>query len=693
MAAAPIAFEILGESGEFQAAVSSAGKSLDALSEAMSGKTSNAATSMGKSIKDAMAKAGEAINAVMSKLSGGDMGASNATEAIADGLSKITGINISPAVELVDKIKENLLGLENLGRATGLTAGIITQLKDAMEEAGVPSDKLGDQLTTLRESMGKVQAGSKDTKEAFEKLGVSTVGWQNKVPPLMSVVAQLAEHLRTSKTPAQDLAKAKELLGEQSDKLVTYLKRGSAALLEEMRAHKDHGQAVDESIESAKELQREEAALAEKLQQLLLPAFRFVVAAVQDLVAGFIWWKGVLTNVGTLASGVARVISDSFTAAATIVGSVFAHWKDLLHGNFTGVAADARAAFKQIESDYNDTMTNMVQTSNQTDKELDAFFNRQHAAAADSDNKQTNTVRTGTKQREVVTLQSHQNILKSAKDTDAAIEAEGLALWVTLAKDATVGGQIISNIIAGIPKPVIPALAKVKTQTDQTMQSIAHNMATSFSSAIRGMIDGTETLSAAVAKMGKQMLSSLESALQKMLEQWLEHHIMELLIHTQAKEGENAVDKAAAAQKQEISMQEHLSQVFMAAKQAAAKAWTAMSGIPVVGPALGAAAAAATFAAVMAFGSITSAQGGFYEVDRDQLAYIHKREMVLPAGIADRLRSTVDSGIGASGMSVNVYHNVNAIDAASFKDTIKQHGNIIGNEVVRILKRKGLTAK
>ena len=208
------------------------------------------------------------------------------------------------------------------------------------------------------------------------------------------------------------------------------------------------------------------------------------------------------------------------------------------------------------------------------------------------------------------------------------------------------------------------------------------------------MIDGTETLSAAVAKMGKQMISSLESSLEKMLSDWLEHHLMELLIHTQAKEGEGAVDKAAAAQKQEISMQEHMSQVFMAAKQAAVKAWNAMSGIPVVGPALGAAAAAATFAAVMAFGSITSAQGGFYEVDRDQLAFIHQREMVLPAGIADRLRTAVDSGLGGGqAVSVNVYHNVNAIDAASFKDTIKQHGNVIGNEVIRVLKRKGLTAK
>ena len=693
-AAAPIIFEILGESAEFQAAIAEAGKSLDALSEAMGGKTTKAATGMGNAIKDAMAKAGEAINAVMSKLASGDMGASNATEAIAAGLSKLTGVDLGPVVELTNKIKENLLSMEHLSAVTGVTAGTFTEIKDAMEEAGIPSDKLDQQLISLRESMGKVQSGSKDTKDAFEALGISTDGWKNKVPPTMTVIAELADRFRNSKMSALDLANAHTILGDQYQNFVTYLKRGSKALADDLRAHKEHGQAVDESIESAKQLQEEEAALAEKLQMLLLPAFRFLVAAVQQIVAAFISFKGILTNVGILVSGVARVIVDSFSAAATIVGSIFAHWKDLLREHFSGVAADARSAFKQIESDYNDTMTNMVQTANQTDKELDAFFNHQVKTATETDAKHTNIVRTGARQREVVTVGSHRSIIKNTQETGQEIVVDWQKTMALMDKDTAGGLKNIFDMFAKLPVTLPPVLTKVSTQTTQVMQSVAHNMATSFSSAIRGMIDGTETLSAAVAKMGKQMISSLESSLEKMLSDWLEHHLMELLIHTQAKEGENAVDKAAAVQKQEISMQEHMSQVFMAAKQAAVKAWNAMSGIPVVGPALGAAAAASTFAAVMAFGSITSAQGGFYEVDRDQLAFIHQREMVLPAGIAERLRTAVDSGLGGGqALSVNVYHNVNAIDAASFKNTIKQHGNIIGNEVVRVLKRKGLTAK
>src|SRR5579864_3313663 len=184
-----VAFEILGGSAEFQAAVSEAGKSLDGLAEKMSGRTANAASSMGKSIKDAMAKAGEAINAVMSKLASCDMGASNATEAIAAGLSKLSGVDLGPVVELTNKIKENLLSMEHLSAVTGVTAGTFTEIKDAMEEAGIPSDKLDQQLVSLRESMGKVQSGSKDTKDAFEALGISTDGWKNKVPPTMTVIA------------------------------------------------------------------------------------------------------------------------------------------------------------------------------------------------------------------------------------------------------------------------------------------------------------------------------------------------------------------------------------------------------------------------------------------------------------------------------------------------------------------------
>lgn len=680
---------LAAEAGEFEAAIAEASKALDGLSENMGGKTTASAHKMAKSIGEAMGKVGEAINAVFSKLASGDMGASNATEALAAGLSKLTGIDLGPVVELTNKIKENLLSLDNLGRVTGMTAGTITEIKDAMEEAGIPSDKLDKNLLALHEAIGEVQSGSKEAREAFEALGISTEGWNQKTPNQISLLAKLIERFKNGTASALEMRAAHKLLGDQYESLILLGERYHGNLGALLQAHKAHGQAVDESIESAKELQREEAALAEKLQELLLPAFRFVVAVVQQVVAGFISLKGILINVGHLLSGVARITSDSFNAVTTIITSVVRHWKDILTGHFSAIADDAKGAFKKIEDDFTDTMTSMVQTANETDKELDAFFNRQVTSAAEADNKHTSIARSGARQREVVAVQSRQSLLK----TDQEVALDWNQMMAVLTQDTKKQGDGISGLLIDIPKKLPPALAKTNTQSKQLMQLISENIGNSFSTAIRGMIDGTETLTTAFRKMGQQMLSSLESVLQKMLSEWIQHHVMELLIHTQTKQGEVEADQVASAEKQTISMREHMQQVLFSAKQAAMNAWTALSKIPVIGPALGAAAAAATFAAVMAFGSITSAQGGFYEVDRDQLAMIHQREMVLPAGLAGRMRDIIENGeggIGGGGISVVVNHSVNAIDAESFRTHIRRHGNMIGNEVARVLKRKGL---
>jgi hypothetical protein len=75
------------------------------------------------------------------------------------------------------------------------------------------------------------------------------------------------------------------------------------------------------------------------------------------------------------------------------------------------------------------------------------------------------------------------------------------------------------------------------------------------------------------------------------------------------------------------------------------------------------------------------------------MAFIHKQEMVLPAGHASALRNVIEGGGGGRGVNVNVFHSVNAIDAASFKDTIKQHSHLIGNEVARVLSKKSASLK
>jgi hypothetical protein len=412
----------------------------------------------------------------------------------------------------------------------------------------------------------------------------------------------------------------------------------------------------------------------------LQPVFKKVGDGVDWVVQKFNSLKEWIGRVKDAVFEMAKPVIETFQSIAKEIGDFFhLHWGD--------VAKDAREAAKILRDDVQKVIDAAkgpapADPAHQFGGDPVAYVEKNEA-------KKTDAVKRGTAAREVITLQSQQSMIKN--DKEVALDwDQTMKFIVQLTKTQ---GNDISGLLADIPKKLPPALAKTKTQTDQLMQSISQNIANSFTTAIHGMISGTETLTSAFKKMGQQMLSSMEAVLEKMLSQWLQHHIMELLIHTQTKQEEVVQEEAASAEKQTISMRDHMQQVLMLAKQTAISAWNALSKIPVIGPALGAAAAASTFAAVMAFGSITSAAGGFYEVDRDQLAMIHKNEMVLPAGIAERLRSTVDGsgGMAGSAVSVNVYHNVNAIDAASFKDTIKQHSNIIGNEVVRVLKKKGIT--
>lgn len=88
---------------------------------------------------------------------------------------------------------------------------------------------------------------------------------------------------------------------------------------------------------------------------------------------------------------------------------------------------------------------------------------------------------------------------------------------------------------------------------------------------------------------------------------------------------------------------------------AAAAAYASTAAIPIVGPVLAPGAAATAYAGSLSWiGALalpTAAKG--WDVDRDSMAYIHKKEMVLPADIAEGVRGMVEGGQGFGGSMIN----------------------------------------
>src|SRR5690349_2460428 len=81
------------------------------------------------------------------------------------GMFSMLGIGIFG--HMLNELKQATLETSHLAEATGLTVIQITELKDAMNAAGVSSERLPMQLTRLAQSMTKAADGSKVQKDAF----------------------------------------------------------------------------------------------------------------------------------------------------------------------------------------------------------------------------------------------------------------------------------------------------------------------------------------------------------------------------------------------------------------------------------------------------------------------------------------------------------------------------------------------
>lgn len=229
-------------------------------------------------------------------------------------------------------------------------------------------------------------------------------------------------------------------------------------------------------------------------------------------------------------------------------------------------------------------------------------------------------------------------------------------------------------------------VAKEADKRKKLEDSLNHAMQSAFSGTVMGMIKGTQTLNQAMTKMADQMLNTLAKALEGMLTKWISHHLSELVIHAQTKQAELGVDASTAAEGNAIDQASHAKKDTRTAYSTAKSAfqWATDHDLFPLAPVI----AAGAFASVMAIGS---AEGGQYLVPGDQLTMLHRNEMVLPAGVADRMRGVIDGGGGGvGGISVIVNHSVSAVDAESFRTHIRRHGNMIGNEVARVLKKRGL---
>ena len=209
-------------------------------------------------------------------------------------------------------------------------------------------------------------------------------------------------------------------------------------------------------------------------------------------------------------------------------------------------------------------------------------------------------------------------------------------------------------------------------------QTLYKSISDGLGSSVAGFIVGTKSLSTALSGIYTSIQGAFEKMIGDMISKWITGQLTMLFVKESTNASIESADALAATAAAINAKVQASMQIPAIAGVAAGEAAASQAGIPVVGPALAATAYAETMAMVMSGLALASASGG-YDIPAgvNPLTQLHQNEMVLPAHLADSVRSM--SGKGRSnGGDTNIFH-IQATDAPSFRKMLDNEGAFIAD--------------
>ena len=245
--------------------------------------------------------------------------------------------------------------------------------------------------------------------------------------------------------------------------------------------------------------------------------------------------------------------------------------------------------------------------------------------------------------------------------------------------------------IAAINEQIVLQQQQAADATAKAWQSGAQDVESAWNSNLRGLLSGTENFGTALRKTVADLVLQLIEG----FERFAVNAVLQYTVVQHAATASSAIQVAANETAASGGMGALIGNAVKAVTIDAGQTFAGVAAFlaPILGPAaLGPAAAAQ--ATVM--GAVASADIGMYNVPQDQLALIHRNEMVMPAAQASALREMLsstsargNSGAGQGGPSVNLspqtHFHVNAVDGAGvaqfFKSNQREMMRAVNNAV------------
>ncbi len=533
--------------------------------------------------------------------------------------------------QIADWVKETAEAaeqIERLGAMLGLTTDQVQRFTTTVTLSGGDADQTALQMERLQLKLAQVGSASNPAAAALKALSINAEEFRRL--DMQGQLEALAEAFSRFEDGPTKTAVAMELLGRAGAQMIPYLNRGKEGMAELGKTASDTGvimraedvKAMAEVAEASKALGLAIKALGQDIAiDLIVPvkfAIDFLTKFVEELdlalklLREFHALHVESGNLELLAPGgvekfplpdVGAGADPSWGRNVTVHGKPQVPQMDLgRHGG----GGSAKAARDEAGAEREGIEEEIQLTERATAAKLKSYDDE--------------------------LAHKRISIQTWLSESEAALNKELADVKSMYDKEAAVAGQTATQI-AKIKKQEAVELAKINDQivADQRKavddlqkqwEGMANSILGPFNTALKGIITGHETMRAAATKALDGIAEAAVKAVEKTIVSW-----------ASGLAAKKALDGTAVAGD---------------AGRAAAGAYAATAEIPIVGPLIAPAAAGAAFAATEAFASFDI---GAWKLPSDQLAMVHKNELVMPAGQAEAFRSMLSGMAGKGNVS------------------------------------------
>ncbi len=222
------------------------------------------------------------------------------------------------------------------------------------------------------------------------------------------------------------------------------------------------------------------------------------------------------------------------------------------------------------------------------------------------------------------------------------------------AKMASLDAELVTAQIEQ-QKTLADAQKAAADATTRAWQNAFQPISQAFDSSINGILQGTQTLQNAEARAASSIVLAFVDAEAKKVLAFAAGEAMSVASVVRAQLGmtaavtagvtaQTAAKATGAAAGKALDITTGTAQISGDAMKAAAGAYAAVAGIPIIGPVLAPVAAATAYAGVMAYDVLSASGGLAIGSGQNPLVQLHENETVLPAYIAKPLTAMLTGG-------------------------------------------------